>query len=430
MQLLNHHKRPCDSSSYGYAVIIIICFAIKISFAEYDCSAKEDGWYYDPEFCHIYWRCIHGTSEEFECASGTAWDHSASRCNWLDSVDCSRAEKTTAKVTSEDEETNDDENDTDDDTSIGSTVKSKKKKTTPKKRMLDDNEEDIDLFCFTVCQVNSSAETFCAGRDGFFADPDYCTRYYRCAHGVDQGFECPKGTAWDEESKSCAWIDRVNCDEKKLDYSTNTTTSNRQIDTESIKTHASIPSIVAPTHRGDSHDDTSAIECQPTGIYSIADPTECNSYYQCDKGVHIRLNCPERQLFDTDKRQCMDYERVFCGARALNLADKNQCVNRRDGIHPDTERNCSFYYQCVAKIKVREAKCPDDLKFNSLTTKCGPASAVPMPCGTYILGSASILCMFKFSLYIENSLHHLDRENVRVLISFISMILFLIGFEL
>ncbi len=56
------------------------------------------------------------------------------------------------------------------------------------------------------------------------SNPDYCTRYYRCAHGVDQGFECPKGTAWDEETKSCAWIEQVNCDQKKLDYSTSTST--------------------------------------------------------------------------------------------------------------------------------------------------------------------------------------------------------------
>jgi len=55
--------------------------------------------------------------------------------------------------------------------------------------------------------------------------PDYCTRYYRCAHGVDQGFECPKGTAWDEETKSCAWVEHVNCEQKKLDYSTTSPTS-------------------------------------------------------------------------------------------------------------------------------------------------------------------------------------------------------------
>ena len=55
-------------------------------------------------------------------------------------------------------------------------------------------------------------------------DPDYCTRYYRCSHGIDEVFECPRGTAWDETTSSCAWVDQVDCGEKKLGYSTSTTT--------------------------------------------------------------------------------------------------------------------------------------------------------------------------------------------------------------
>ncbi len=55
-------------------------------------------------------------------------------------------------------------------------------------------------------------------------DSEYCTRYYRCSHGTDEVFECPRGTAWDEVTKSCAWVDQVNCDQKKLGYSTSTTT--------------------------------------------------------------------------------------------------------------------------------------------------------------------------------------------------------------
>ncbi len=66
------------------------------------------------------------------------------------------------------------------------------------------------------------------------SDPDYCTRYYRCAHGVDQGFECPRGTAWDEETKSCAWIEQVNCDQKKADYSTSTSTEGMKFFFKSI----------------------------------------------------------------------------------------------------------------------------------------------------------------------------------------------------
>ncbi len=41
---------------------------------------------------------------------------------------------------------------------------------------------------------------------------------------MDEVFECPRGTAWDEVTKSCAWVDQVNCDQKKLGYSTSTTT--------------------------------------------------------------------------------------------------------------------------------------------------------------------------------------------------------------
>ena len=124
--------------------------------ADYDCSAKDDGWYYDPEFCHIYWRCIHGTAEEFECASGTAWDHHANRCNWLDSIDCSRAEKTTSKPLSDDYEGNegvdghgshDDDNSEDPPTVVKIPKKKKKntRKTDSNKRMLaGENKEDID----------------------------------------------------------------------------------------------------------------------------------------------------------------------------------------------------------------------------------------------------------------------------------------------
>lgn len=83
-----------------------------------------------------------------------------------------------------------------------------------------------------------------------------------------------------------------------------------------------------PTHAKDSSSGgaaTGSIECQPTGIYTVADPVDCNAYFQCDKGTRTRLNCPERQLFDIEKRLCNEYERVNCGSRITNPADKNQC---------------------------------------------------------------------------------------------------------
>jgi len=104
-----------------------------------------------------------------------------------------------------------------------------------------------------------------------------------------------------------------------------TTTANKKSDTESVLSESNIPLVVPGTNGKDSSGGSPAIECQPTGIYSIPDPAECNAYYQCDKGIRTKLNCPERQLFDIEKRECNEYERVFCGTRGMNLADKNQC---------------------------------------------------------------------------------------------------------
>jgi hypothetical protein len=50
---------------------------------------------------------------------------------------------------------------------------------------------------------------------------------------------------------------------------------------------------------------------------------------------------------------------------------------------------------------MREAKCPHDQKFSSYTGICGPANNAPLPCGTYMLGSATIQCMFYFDIYIK-----------------------------
>ena len=137
-----------SASSYGFAVLLLASLLFEIVEAEYDCSAQDDGWYFDPEFCHIYWRCIHGTSEEFECASGTAWDHHENRCNWLDSVDCTRAEKTTEKiVTEEEEEDEEEEAEEEEEQTVTEKTSSKKKtkKAESNRRMLDDDGDDRQI---------------------------------------------------------------------------------------------------------------------------------------------------------------------------------------------------------------------------------------------------------------------------------------------
>ena len=88
-------------------------------------------------------------------------------------------------------------------------------------------------------------------------------------------------------------------------------------------------------------------------------------------------------------------------------------TNKRDGIHPDTERDCHYYYQCVGQNKLREAKCAGDNKFSTYTGRCGPASNAPMPCGTYVPGNFAtkstimyILSRMKYNLFVDFLGHH------------------------
>ena len=63
-------------------------------------------------------------------------------------------------------------------------------------------------------------------------------------------------------------------------------------------------------------------------------------------------------------------------------------VSKRDGIYPDLERECRVFYQCSAQLKTREAHCPGQLRFNSLTNRCDSSANIIVPCGTYYPVSA------------------------------------------
>lgn len=119
-----------------------------------------------------------------------------------------------------------------------------------------------------------------------------------------------------------------------LSVCVDTTTSHKKSHTDSPLPDLNPASIALETNGKDSNVDSSAVQCQPTGIYSVADPSDCNAYYQCEKGARTRMTCPERQLFDVDKRECNEYERVFCGTRNIHPSDKNQCkLSMRFSIH-------------------------------------------------------------------------------------------------
>ena len=123
-------------ANYNYNFIITVTCR-----CEYNCDYKKDGFYSDEDFCHIYWRCNYGVAEEYECPAGTAWNHIEGRCDWLDNVDCTRAEK----PKSEDDEGG---NGGDDEESVEQTTRKSKKaknKVAHETTTMSPVEEDMDM---------------------------------------------------------------------------------------------------------------------------------------------------------------------------------------------------------------------------------------------------------------------------------------------
>lgn len=302
----------------------------------------------------------------------------------------------------------------------------------------------IFLFLFFLLNASlikeANADYNCEyKKDGFYPDLDFCHIYWRCNYGVAEEYECPAGTAWNHVENRCDWLDNVDCsrieenggkshekeDEdfkeedieettkrikpKKQTKSTTVVVETTHVaSTAGVDTEFDFDAKTSKEFLGDvknaflsttekqilnnnlgGNQASSQTACGSFGSYYIPD-SNCASYIMCNNGKETKMVCPEKQLFNTETTQCEDFQQVFCGARAVNLAEKNQCQYKRDGIYPDMERNCRVFYQCINQQKIREATCPNNLKFNGITGRCDNPNNIIAPCGSHNTTSSAI----------------------------------------
>jgi hypothetical protein len=67
--------------------------------------------------------------------------------------------------------------------------------------------------------------------------------------------------------------------------------------------------------------------------------------------------------------------------KLLNIINLILGLTKSDGIYPDFEQGCSVFFHCLNKEKIREAKCPDSLKFNQISSRCDNPKDIMPPCG-------------------------------------------------
>ena len=52
---------------------------------------------------------------------------------------------------------------------------------------------------------------FSCPHDGYFPDPETCSKYYLCAGASNTQHDCGEGLAWDAELQLCGWANTIDC---------------------------------------------------------------------------------------------------------------------------------------------------------------------------------------------------------------------------
>jgi hypothetical protein len=59
--------------------------------------------------------------------------------------------------------------------------------------------------------VTKASRPFTCPRDGYFPDPDVCSKYFLCAGASVTQHDCGEGLVWDAELQLCGWSNTIEC---------------------------------------------------------------------------------------------------------------------------------------------------------------------------------------------------------------------------
>ena len=261
----------------------------------------------------------------------------------------------------------------------------------------------IFLFVFGWFSENSvfvlgQIEFICpGGKDGLYAHPTQCDRYFECINKKVRRRLCADGHAFDpgrvEESDPCNEIHNIKgkCRDR--------------------------PDLQRP-QPGDAN-------CpRQNGVYPSPDVSVCDIFYTCLNGKSSMKQCPEGLHFDPNIGTCVwerDSSRTGCLSESQRRAKKPsskrrrknqdrspqhddsnqkvgdrlangfQCPGGKLGFHPALPHptSCRLYYVCLNGVTPNEAGCGRGLVFNQDTEKCDKPENVPGCENTYVKPGAS-----------------------------------------
>ncbi|KAK3752252.1 hypothetical protein RRG08_064273 [Elysia crispata] len=213
--------------------------------------------------------------------------------------------------------------------------------------------------------------------DFLYADPDDCSQYFSCSHGVNIPMPCPVGLHFSNTLQFCTYPDSI------FDTCGRTTAS--PVSTSSsapspAPSSSSAPSTAPNSNSVQASPNPHAAKNQcpqgptpPTHLY--ADPDDCSKFFMCSNGVNILMSCPADLHFSNRKQTCVHRGDVDDTCEIDQAVKK--CQDGYQGIipHPIV---CQRYFNCSNDLSQRflspylpfENECRYPEVFDSVSNQC------------------------------------------------------------
>lgn len=337
-------------------------------------ECTEPGFYRCKDDCNKFYRCVEEDGKlvryDFKCPDGLIFDDKNKKCDWPSSeLTC--------------------------DSDSSSTTSSYESSTT-----------STTQSSTTRSETSSSASTTkeCT-EEGFFRDPDDCSKYYRC---IDEGdgtftredYSCADDEVFDEEMRYCNRKDLAPpCDGSQ-------TTSGGSQSTTERSTTSTQSSTQSSTKSGESS------ECTQPGFFRC--PEDCTKFYRCveEDGSLVRydFHCPDGLIFDEKNDKCdWPSSELTCDSSSSSTTESSSSASQTSGTTAQesssssttssssgtssegcTEEgffrnpeDCSKYYRCIDEgdgtLTREDFACGEDEVFDEEMRYCNRKDLAP-PC--------------------------------------------------
>ncbi|BFF98304.1 peritrophin-48 [Drosophila madeirensis] len=219
-------------------------------------------------------------------------------------------------------------------------------------------------------------------------DERHCGRFYVCtgdAEDAYQEFSCPLHYRFSAEQGICV---PGACSE--VTSSCNASTSAERIPSDCTRYRRCTPAGAYSVARcvSGSYFDTGRRACLPVAVTAahqcscllpdhatVANPSDCETYYRCESGEAVLVQCPAGQYFESSVGSCLPDTTGICFERptfppfltdhALAL---DECISTGSRLAPHS-RDCGRYYVCADK-RVLEMRCPRGQYFDAVHHYC------------------------------------------------------------